>query len=176
MTKEEIINEVMRDWATDFLRELESTAKSKLPTDTGEGQTSFDASVKDAVTQGASTVAQVMVGFREYMRYFDMINYSRSNYLDPHGLERMKDWVRRNLSKLLTGYQGQIYYKKRPGMIPEKRLINNIAWGISTIKGRTKRKQWYAKLKGSHQYQLYFKMLDELMPVMLEEVKGKVLK
>jgi hypothetical protein len=177
MNKEEIINHVLEDWSTQFLRELESSAVAKLRSDTGQGLSSFDTQVVRAqVRDGVRATAAVMVGFQEYLRYFDMSNRNlrRDKDLTPDGIERMKDWVKRNLDKLLAGYQGPKTYKIKPGNVPESRIINNIAWGISKKRTRLKRKQWYVKLKATSQYQLYYRLLDELMPVMIQEMKDVV--
>jgi hypothetical protein len=178
VTKQEIINEVLQEWADGFLRELEQSAAGKLRQDTGAGQGSFDTNmIKAKLTDGANVTAMVMVGFNNYMRYFDMSNRNlrRDKDLPPEGIERMKDWVRRNLDKLLPAYKGPTTYKYKPGTVPEKTIINNIAWGISKKRKRLKRHQWYAKLKASEQYKLYYRLLDELLPVMLAEVKGKII-
>lgn len=179
MTKQDIINEVLEDWATQFLRKLESSAASRLRADTGQGLGSFDTQVVRAqVRDGVQVTAAVMAGFNEYLRYFDMStkNLHRDRDLSPEGMERMRDWVRRNLDKLIGGYRGQTTYKLKPGNVPETRIINNIAWGISKKRTRIKRQQWYVKLKATEQYKLYYRLLDELMPVMMEEMKGKILK
>jgi hypothetical protein len=172
VTKQDIINEVLQDWAADFLRSLESSA-GKLNSDTGAGQQSFDTSV---IKAGANTAAAVMVGFNNYLRYFDLSNRNlrRDRDLSPDGIDRMKEWVSRNLDKLLPGYQGATTYKYKAGTVPMKNIINNIAWGISKKRTRLKRKQWYAKLKATEQYKLYYRLLDELLPVMMAEMKGKV--
>ena len=100
-------------------------------------------------------------------------NLRRDKDLPPEGIERMKDWARRNIDKLLPGYKGPTTYKHKAGNVPLKTIINNIAWGISKKRSRLKRKQWYNKLKSSNQYDLYFKLLDELMPVLMEEMKAR---
>ena len=177
MTKEEIINKVLEDWAAEFLKEIEASAKSQLPADTGEGGDSFDTSVIRArLKDGATTTATVMASFNSYMRYFDMGNRSmrRGKDFDDAGMERLKDWVSRHLSELKGGYKQPLVYKYKPGTIPDSRIINNIAWGISKTKRRIKRKRWYVKLKATKQYALYYQLLDELMPVMLEEAKKKL--
>jgi hypothetical protein len=179
MTKQEIINEVLQEWADGFLRELEQSAAGKLRQDTGSGQRSFDTNmIKAKLTDGANVTAMVMVGFNNYMRYFDMSNRNlrRDKDLSPEGIESIKEFVKRNLNKLLPGYTGATTYKYKPGTVPEKTIINNIAWGISKKRTRIKRKQWYVKLKASEQYKLYYRLLDELLPVMLAEVKNKIIK
>lgn len=175
MTKEEIINNVMQDWAEDFLRSLRSSAAARLPVDTGAGGGSFDTSI---IKAGAHTAATVMVGFKNYLRYFDLSNrhLRRDKDLSPDGMERMKDWVSRNLDKLLPGYTGPTTYKYKAGNVPTKTIINNIAWGISKKRTRLKRTQWYNKLKATNQYALYYRLLDELLPVMMAEMKNKIVK
>ena len=174
MTKEDLINKVLQEWAAEFLSDLERSAATKLPKDTGSGAQSFDTSILRA---GASTAAQVIVSFQSYLRYFDMSNKNlrRDKDLPPDSLEQIKEWVERNMDKLLPGYKGPTEYKHKPGNIPTKTIINNIAWGISKKRTRIKRKQWYTKLKASRQYALYFQLLDELLPVMLTEVRNRVI-
>lgn len=179
MSKQEIIDEVLQDWAAKFMTDLEYSAASKLNSDTGAGQGSFASqTVRAQIAQGAQVSAAVMVGFKNYLRYFDMSNRNlrRDKNLPPDGIERMKDWVKRNLGELMPGYTGPTTYKYKPGTVPEKTIINNIAWGISKKRTRLKRQQWYVKLKASEQYKLYYRLLDELLPVMLQEVKSKVIK
>lgn len=173
MSKEEIINEVLEDWAAEFLRDVETAARLKLPSDTGSGNNSFST---DVIRAEANTLAQVMVGFQNYLRYFDMGNKNlrRDKDYGPDGMERIKDWVRRNLDKLLPGYGGPVTYKHKAGSVPVTTIINNIAWGMSKKRTRIKRRQWYVKLKASSQYKLYYRLLDELMPVMLEEMKMRI--
>ena len=174
MTKDEIMNKVLQEWASDFLADLERSAVTKLPSDSGEGARSFDV---DVLKAGASTAAQVMVSFQNYLRYFDMSNKNlrRDRDLSPDSLDDIKAWVERNMDKLLPGYKGPTEYKHKPGNVPTKTIINNIAWGISKKRNRIKRKQWYVKLKATRQYQLYFQLLDELLPVMLAEVRNRVI-
>lgn len=177
MNKQEIIDEVILDWAANFMAELESSARSNIRQDTGAGAVFDTDYIRAKIAKGANVTATVMVGFKAYMRYFDMSNRNlrRDKDLSPDGIERMKDWVKRNLDLLLPGYPGPTTYKYKPGTVPEKTIINNIAWGISKRRTRLKRRQWYVKLKATEQYKLYYRLLDELLPVMLAEVKGKVL-
>lgn len=169
--RSEIIEQVLDRWTAEFLASLQSSAR-RLPTDTGTGARSFSITSR----KEGQDRAQVMLQFQSYLRYFDMRNSSlrRDKDFDPHGMERVKDWVRRNLSKLMSGYTGPTTYKYKEGFVPEKQIINNIAWGISKKRSRLKRRQWYVKLKGSQQYRLYYELLDELMPVMLEEAKSQL--
>lgn len=170
MTKEQIIDQVLTKWAEEFLQDLKVNA-GRLPSDTGDGTRSF---VINAET--SSDRATMMLSFKEYLRYFDMRNNTlrRDKDFDPAGMERMKDWVKRNLGKLMSGYTHPVNYKYKDGQVPESRIINNIAWGISKKRERLKRRQWYTKLKAQKQYALYYRLLDELLPAMLAEAKSRV--
>lgn len=174
MTKEELINRVLTEWATDFIGDAAASARSKLGTDTGAGGNSFDVNV---VRAAANQSAAVIVSFNSYLRYFDMSNRNlrRDGDLSPEAIEDTKEWVRRNLSKLMAGYKGQTAYVNKATPYPVSRIINAIAWGISKKKKRPKRRQWYSKLKGERQYKLYYQLLDELLPMMLSEVKSRVI-
>jgi hypothetical protein len=169
----EVINRVLTEWSVQFVNQVEAQARLKIKADTGEGGSSFDQSI---IKAGINNAASVLLSFNEYLRYFDMRNSAlrRDGDLGPKGLERMSEWVDRNYNKLIGGYNGPV--TKRSGEpIARQRIVNNMAWGISKKRTRLKRAQWYNKLKSSEQYNLYFKMLDELLPVMLEETKQSVI-
>jgi hypothetical protein len=169
MTKEDIINEIMQQWLDEFIGDLEQRAKDKLPQGTGEGASSFSASM---VRASLNQAAVASVAFKDYLRLFDMRRVEREKGFGPDEMERIKEWIKKKgIQSFMKGYPYPTTYKFKPGNVPEKTILNNIAWGISRKKKRIKRRRWYNKMKGSQIYELYFKLLDELMPVMLEEAK-----
>lgn len=170
----DVINRVMDEWSDGFVAALEAQAKSRLRDDTGQGTSSFD---HTEIKAGLDRAAQIQVSFYEYLRYFDMRNSNlrRDRDLSPEGIETIKEWVDRNYNELIGGYAGKTVSPKTGYPIPRTRIINNMAWGISKKRTRIKRKQWYNKLKSQKQYQLYFTMLDELLPVMLEQTKRAII-
>jgi hypothetical protein len=172
MTKEDVINRVLEEWLDEFVGDLQARARERVPQASGEGAASFNSSM---VRASLNQAAVASVAFREYMRLFDMRKVERSKNLGPEGIERIKRWIqKKGISNFMSGYKYPTTYKFKPGTVPEKTILNNIAWGISRKKKRIKRRQWYNKMKGSQVYSLYFKILDEVMPILLEEAKRSV--
>jgi hypothetical protein len=169
VNKHDIINSILEEWADEFIGDLQAAAAAKLKDFTGEGKRSFNVALTKAAVGKA---AQVTIGFAEHLRYFDMKKVQRSKGFDKSSLERIKAWVqKRGISAFMKGYTQPTTYKYKPGTVPETRIINNIAWGISRKKKRFKRRAWYAARKNAGIRDVYLDLVEALIPVMIDEMK-----
>jgi hypothetical protein len=170
--KERIINEIIMEWGEEFVTDLQSQARKRLK---AEGADDMDISVIRAT---ASSAAIIMLDFGEYLRYYDMRKVHRDSNLSPEGIERIKEWIKKEgVENFLSGYKYPTTVTKggieRP--VPITRILNNIAWGISVKKRRLKRKKWYNKNKGTAVYKLYFDLINAIIDNALQEHKQSVL-
>lgn len=154
----------MQEWVVKFIEYLQQKA-DKVGKATGQGSASFDYSIRKTAT---GTLPAVTVMFKDYMRFLDMKNVHRGGDLP---VDEIEDWVK---SKGLAAFKKGKYNK--PSNLPEKAQINRIAWAIARHPKKMKRQPWYNKTKGNQVYALYFKLLDALLPVMLNEVKSELAK
>lgn len=176
MTRDEVINDVVTEWAREFIRDIQDAAATKLRKDTGDGIASFDV---DVVKAAGASAAVVVTNFQDHLRYFDMRRVERSSNIDPDGMERLKKWIeRKGISSFLKGYKYPTEVMRGGSLVavPATRIINNIAWGISVKRKKLKRAKWYNQQKGSDIYRLYAKLVDKVVEHSLMDVKENVTK
>lgn len=175
MTKEELINSIIEDWATDFLIELKKEA-ARINRSSGEGADSFDV---DFMRMSSAGVAQIMVDFRDYLRLRDMRRTSRENHLGKDALARLKKWIEREgVQNFLSGYKYPTKVRKKGGRLADvstTRIINNIAWGISVKKSKIKPVRWYNRKKGHEIYRLYGSLVNAIADQSMKEMKAAAL-
>lgn len=166
-----IINPIIEDWITDFLLDLQDRAREKIGTDTGAGANSIDAAVIKATAQSG---AQIAVSMSAHLRMYDMRKTQRESNLAHQELEEIKAWIeRKGVNNFLAKYKYPTTVTKGgvTTPVPMKRIINNIAWGISRKKGKLKRKKWYNRYKGKQTYRLYAKLLDAVIDASMDGIK-----
>jgi len=157
----EVINNVIRDWATQELGYYFERAK-KAGKATGAGQKDFSVRTIRATT---TNIAHVMFAFREYMRYRDM------KKLNPGHMpfEEALAWIQ---AKGTGRFKSR--YKKRYGKLPttDIRLMNEIAWGITKGKRRKhRRKAWLNKGKWKGLNVLEARLMDKLGDAIIQQIK-----
>lgn len=166
-----IINPIIEQWTTEFIMDLQDRAKDRLGNDTGAGPKSIDAAVLKASAQSS---AQIIIAMNDHLRLYDMRNAKRDRNLAPQEVEDIKSWIeRKGVSNFLSGYKYSTT-KTKGGLtspVSIKRIINNIAWGISKKKKKIKRKRWYNKYKGKQIYRLYSQLLDAVLNANMEDIK-----
>jgi hypothetical protein len=155
MTFEDIIAEILSDWAPKYMATIKGDAK-KIPTSSGEGIASFKyAIVKDPKIQS------VLIAFNTYLRFYDMrkVQYDRVPNIDA-----LKDFVSKKGTARFAPR-----FKAKYGYIPKDNttFINKLAWGIGISmykRGRwlAKRKKFYNKNTGTSINQLYRQLTDAL--------------
>jgi hypothetical protein len=176
MTREDVINAEVAEWAATFIKDIQDAAATKLRKDTGDGVASFDI---DVVKAAGASAAIVVTNFQDHLRYFDMRKVERSSNIDANGMERLKKWIeRKGISSFLKGYKYPTEVMRGGSLVsvPATRIINNIAWGISAKRKKLKRAKWYNQQKGSDIYRLYARLVDKVvehsLTSMAENVTG----
>lgn len=174
MKKEEVINQILTEWATEFIKQLKKEA-AKIPQSSGEGARSFDIELMKMSSAG---VAQIMVDFADYLRIRDMRRTMREDFLGKDSLARIKKWIeRKGLQNFMAGYKQPTTVRKKGGRfvdVSTTRIINNIAWGISVKKSKIKPVRWYNRTKGQQIYNLYGRAVNALVESSMEELKKSI--
>lgn len=173
MDKEKIINDIIQEWGEEFVYDLQERARKKIGSD--KGADDMDISVIRAT---ASSAAIILLDFDAYLRFYDMRNVTRNNFITPEGIERLKEWIKdKGVNNFLSGYKYPTTVTKGgvTTPVPITRILNNIAWGISVKKRRLRRREWYNKSKGSAVQKLYYDLIDAIINNAIEEHKQSVL-
>lgn len=173
MTREDVMNEAIKEWAEQFINDVRNKART-IPKATGQGQESFDI---DMIKATSGTAAVVLTDFAGYLRLHDMKLKKRNSDLDPMGIDALKKWITaKGIGNFLSGYKYPLQVRRGGTLVdvPVTRIINNIAWGISKKRNPMKRKAWYNKTKGTSIFRLYSKLVDVVVEHSLKEMKEKV--
>ena len=169
------IDTVLEDWAYQFISSIQKRAAA-IPSATGAGASSFDIDVLKTSSSGA---AMVIADFADYLRHFDMrpANRREKNF-NADTMQRLKDWIeRKGVTNFLKGYKYPTQVREKGGRIVDvstTRIINNIAWGISRTRKRSKRIKWYNSKKGGDVYRLYAKLVDAVVEAGMREIKENI--
>lgn len=173
MTRQQIINDIIERWATQFLTDIRAEA-ARIPRASGAGADSFDIQLMSMSSAG---VAQIMVDFKDYLRLRDMRRTTRDKYMDKDALARLKEWIeRKGIQNFLSGYKYPLQVRRKGGGLVDvstTRIINNIAWGISSKKNKIKPVKWYNRKKGTDIYRLYSRLVTALVESSMDELKSQ---
>lgn len=172
MTNQDVINQVSQEFAEEFIRSLEEAAKNKV---TGSGSDrDFDV---DFVKGASGAAATIVAQFQSHLRLYDMKKVVRKSNLDPAGIAQIKAWIeRKGVSSFLAKYKYPTQVRKGGVLVsvPQTRIINNIAWGISNSRRKIKRKKWYNTKKGGSIYTLYARLVDAVLENSLKQAKESI--
>ena len=163
MTTEQIINEVLEDWAdNEFLaNRIDDAIRARFGADSELVQSMR----VELIYATVSRAAQVLFFMRDSGRFQDM----RLRGTSPAPVEVIEQWIED------VGVEKFIRRHARKYPLPNStaQLINQIAWAIFS-KGNRRRRRWYNKGKARDIYNMYGRLIDRIFDHTAMTVKNGI--
>jgi hypothetical protein len=155
------INEILEDFAVEFIRNRKDDARKADLVASKDLVRSFKGDVQKAT---ASDLAKAFIAFQGYGRYFDLKRVRRTRQIP---IKELEQWIKEvGVSQFIPKFT-----RKYKLPTSNQRLINQIAWGIAKKKRRHKRRRWYSKNRESDIGRLYRNLLQAYQDQTIQNIK-----